>query len=580
MLPTLGLQAYDELRRMLAAGRLEPGMQLVNRKLADEIGMSMTPVREAVNRLASEGLVDHVPGAGAFVRRVTRQELAQLYDVREALEPVAAAHAAAHIMDDEIAELRVIAARSFALIRRIAATPSRSATADEMRTWLDDDRRFHEIIFRASRNRWLAKIVADLKLLAFSFAPQRKMPEFLTVAAAVQTWRGHRRMIRALATRDAALAAETVRDHVQSGRREVFAFLDAHGPADADLPPPPRPRARGAYGGRPRKQAARPRRGGFTIVELLVVIGIIALLIGLLLPAVQGAREAARRTQCMNNLRQLAAACHMVEALTQVFPPASVTSVQLSWRVFILPQIEEQALFDQIDKTTVGSFNGGANREGPNKSIHALTPIAVYHCPSATRLFAEDGSSTLINPTRKTYNAHYYTVAGPKGTNPATGQAYPFVNYPTSGGYGGYATSGIMFRDSTVAPAGCRDGLSNTLMIGEIAVQNLSSWTTGWHGGGDGGNWVRGGCCELSAAGTTDWRMAGPSGTAGSKNVNVGINSVPLLINDAPFSSNHPQGVVFALGDASTRFVNESIDITIYKSLCSRNGGESNATLD
>ena len=229
MPPTLGLQAYDELRRMLVTGRLEPGMQLVNRKLADEIGMSMTPVREAVTRLASEGLVEHVPGAGAFVRRITRPELAQLYDVREALEPLAAAHAAAHATVAEIAELRAIAAGSFTLIRRIAARPERHADADLMAAWMDADQRFHEILFEAARNRWLSKIATDMKLLAYGFTPQRRIPEFLTVAVAVQTWRGHRRLVRAMATHNSTLAAETALEHIRAGKEEVFAHLAAHG---------------------------------------------------------------------------------------------------------------------------------------------------------------------------------------------------------------------------------------------------------------------------------------------------------------------------------------------------------------
>lgn len=253
--PTLGLQAYEELRRMLVSGRLEPGTQLVNRKLADAIGMSMTPVREAVSRLASEGLVEHVPGAGAFVRRITRQELAQLYDVREALEPLAASQAALHATAGEIADLEAVAAGSFALIREIAARPSRHADAAMMARWIDADRRFHEIVFEAARNGWLSKIAGDMKLMAHGFAPQRRLPEFLTVGIAVRTWRGHRRLVRALRSRDAARAAALVLTHVREGRAEVFAHLAAHdGPVD-QAEPPRRPIVRR---GRPRKVAPKP----------------------------------------------------------------------------------------------------------------------------------------------------------------------------------------------------------------------------------------------------------------------------------------------------------------------------------
>lgn len=563
MVPTLGLKAYDELRRMLVHGRLQPGMQLVNRKLADEIGMSMTPVREAVTRLASEGFVDHIPGAGAFVRRMSRHELAQLYDVRGALEPLAAAEAAARATAAEIAVLRAIAAESFAVVRAIAESRERHATPEQMTRWLDDEQRFHEVVFRAAGNRWLSKIAGDMKLLAFGFSPQRRMPEVLTVTSAVRTWRGHRRLIRALATRDAALAAATTAAHIAQGKHEVMAHLAGQA---APAEPQPAPAARRDRPSNRPPARSRPSRG-FTLVELIVVIAIISLLMMLLLPAVQAAREAARRTQCGNNQKQIGLALLAYQSSMRVFPPGSNTANQLSWRVFVLPQLEQQALFDMFDFGP-GQFNGGPNREGPRKSIVALNRVELYHCPSASRIISSDPSSTLTNPSRETYNAHYYGVAGPKGTNPASGQPYPHV---ASGVYGGFAEGGILFRDSATDPASVRDGLSNTLMVGEIAVANVSSWTSVWHGGGDGGNWIRGGCCEPT----------NPSGTAGTKNVDVGINAPPLLINDCPFSSRHAgSGAVFVRGDGSVSFVSDHVPIDVYKALCSRKGGDRNALVE
>jgi prepilin-type N-terminal cleavage/methylation domain-containing protein len=315
-----------------------------------------------------------------------------------------------------------------------------------------------------------------------------------------------------------------------------------------------------------------PRREGFTLVELLVVIAIIALLMGLLLPAVQGVRATARRLQCANNLGQLGKACLHYESARGALPPGSVSAVQLSWRAYVLPQLEQQALFDAIDFLTPGLFWGGSSREGPNKSVHALTRVAVYHCPDASRIFATDGTSTLQNPVRQTFATHYFSVAGPKGTNAATGQPYPLVAY---GAYGGYAQTGLMYRDSRVTSGGVQDGLSNTLLIGESAIANSSSWTSTWWGGGDGGNWVRGGCCEDSPASTIDWRTAGPTGTAGSKNVDVGLNAAPGLINDLPFASLHDgRGAHFVRGDGSVEFLSEDIAISVYKALCTRSGGE------
>jgi DNA-binding GntR family transcriptional regulator len=256
MIPTLGLQAYDSLRQMLVSGQLAPGMQLVNRKLADEIGMSMTPVREAVTRLASEGFVDHVPGAGAFVRRISRHELSQLYDVREALEPGAAAQAATNATPSEIAEMREIAYASFRIVRAIADQPQGHADGDLMARWLASDQRFHEIVFEASRNRWLSKIATDMKILAYGFSPQRRIAEFLTVSAAVSTWRGHRRLIKALRKRDPESAARIVLEHIRQGKQEVFAHLAAQTATPADSNPARQPIARR---GRPKGSKSKPK---------------------------------------------------------------------------------------------------------------------------------------------------------------------------------------------------------------------------------------------------------------------------------------------------------------------------------
>ena len=257
MTTTLGVKAYEKLRGMLVQGRLQPGMQLVNRKLAGEIGMSMTPVREAVTRLASEGLVEYVPGAGAFVRRICRQELGQLYDVRLALESLAAAEAARHASTAEIAELRAIAADSFAIIRAIAAAPAGHATPDLMARWIEDEQRFHALLFQAARNPWLSKVAADLKLLALGFSPQRRIASFLTVATAVQTWRDHRRLIRALGSRDVALATATIDAHIAAGKREVFAHLTA----DGDFRDAPEADARRASPRRAKRATAGPHAG-------------------------------------------------------------------------------------------------------------------------------------------------------------------------------------------------------------------------------------------------------------------------------------------------------------------------------
>ena len=115
----------------------------------------------------------------------------------------------------------------------------------------------------------------------------------------------------------------------------------------------------------------RGNRSGFTLVELLVVIAIIGILIALLLPAVQAAREAARRSQCANNLKQLALSLHNYSDTFKSFPPAGITTNQLSWHVFVLPFIEQTSLHDQF------SFVQGTFRDS-GKQEHGLNRIAGF----------------------------------------------------------------------------------------------------------------------------------------------------------------------------------------------------------
>ncbi|MEM7603659.1 MAG: GntR family transcriptional regulator, partial [Verrucomicrobiota bacterium] len=105
---SLSEKAYQHIRSRVFTGELAPGDRLVNRTLADELGTSFIPVREAISRLASEGLVKQVAGAGAFVRSFDRQEVSEIYDVRELIEPFAAAQAARFITDHELAELQTL----------------------------------------------------------------------------------------------------------------------------------------------------------------------------------------------------------------------------------------------------------------------------------------------------------------------------------------------------------------------------------------------------------------------------------------------------------------------------------------
>ncbi len=302
----------------------------------------------------------------------------------------------------------------------------------------------------------------------------------------------------------------------------------------------------------------RPSRSsralGFTLVELLVVIAIIGVLVGLLLPAVQAAREAARRMSCQNNLKQLGLALHNYHDVNRRFPIGADSINSLSWRVRVLPFIEQDNLFQRFN-FAAGIWNGGTNREGPNKLVHALNRIPSFNCPSVPNILASNGSSTLVDG-RKTFTSDYHGVAGPKGTNPG-GAAYGFLATPA--GQGGFATQGVLGRDSTVRIGDVTDGTSNTLVIGEVSAR--------WNAAileSDGADWVRG----MGVGGTGN-------GMASCRNVQNAINT-PYngIYNDISFSSQHTGGAQFVMGDGSVRFVTAAIDLVIYKSTASRDGGE------
>jgi DNA-binding GntR family transcriptional regulator len=236
-MPTLGHKAYVQLKAKLTAGEFPPGSQLVNRTVSQSIGMSMTPVREAVARLASEGIIHHIPGSGAFVRKISRQEFAQLYDLREVLEPFAAEQAAAHITANELAELRSVCRSWRSVIEAMIAGNQAHATPEQMRRWNDDERRFHDLIFKASRNTWLIKIAGDLQLMTFGFCPQRSVPEFLTPATARKAYRDHIRILKALRDRDAERIRTLTKRHIRVGRKRVLAHLDGRTTSDHSTTP-------------------------------------------------------------------------------------------------------------------------------------------------------------------------------------------------------------------------------------------------------------------------------------------------------------------------------------------------------
>jgi prepilin-type N-terminal cleavage/methylation domain-containing protein len=169
------------------------------------------------------------------------------------------------------------------------------------------------------------------------------------------------------------------------------------------------------------------RRRGFTLIELLVVIAIIAILIALLVPAVQKVREAAARTQCANNLKQVALSCHNFHDSQKKLVNAYDAKTGLSWHVLILSYIEQDNLYRQFDMTNPSNSHAIVGRNDP----HGLVKIPAYQCPSS--LLTEqafgaphntNGPADLIPPNtgQPAAIAHYYGVNGPPARTRPTGK--------------------------------------------------------------------------------------------------------------------------------------------------------------
>jgi prepilin-type N-terminal cleavage/methylation domain-containing protein/prepilin-type processing-associated H-X9-DG protein len=275
---------------------------------------------------------------------------------------------------------------------------------------------------------------------------------------------------------------------------------------------------------------ARSIRSAFTLIELLVVIAIIAILIGLLLPAVQKVREAAARMKCSNNLKQLGLSLHAYHDANNGFPVgwktygvANSPTGYWGWSVWILPYVEQQNLYNLLNPT------GQTLQQAFSTQLALLqTPLSVYMCPSDT--------VSPLNVNRP------FKVTG-------SGQI-AISNYPGNGGNEG--DTGIFQADKQIRFADITDGTSNTLAIGERKSKD-GAFAALWAGFSDASGETDGGVnnnYQGPVRGYTYYRM--PDGAT-----NTG-----QTFPDLAFSSNHTNGANFALCDGSVRFINYNISWT------------------
>jgi DNA-binding GntR family transcriptional regulator len=221
-------RAYQYLRAKLARGEMPPGTRLVTRHIAEAVNGSLSPVREAITRLVSEGLVAHFPGGGAYVKQPSQEEVQELYDVRAQLEEMAVRLAVPRLTESHLRGLTAACEDMQGIADLIHERPGQHADRQLMADFLDDDARFHSIIVRASGNRFLSKMIFDLHIISRVFAVIGRTPEYLTSENATSTCKGHARLLELVQAGDANGAADRVRQHIISGRNTVIAFLDEH----------------------------------------------------------------------------------------------------------------------------------------------------------------------------------------------------------------------------------------------------------------------------------------------------------------------------------------------------------------
>lgn len=290
------------------------------------------------------------------------------------------------------------------------------------------------------------------------------------------------------------------------------------------------------------------RRRGFTLVELLVVIAIIGVLVALLLPAVQAAREAARRMSCSNNLKNLALACHNYHDTYQKLPsgylrkaPLADDTAYWAWGASILPYVEQETLFNSLE---VGEVPLPLALANPQKLVLMQTPLSLYRCPSDTgppvntvgrcRLF--DSGGTGRNVAMSNYvgnnNSRWWSIQA--------GGSHAI--------HAGCFIPGAFFGFNDIL-----DGTSNVVLLGERRWQyKRANGNLGTIGAGN----------IFGVRRRNDW-AAGRCNVMATARVRMNYSNNNVDRASAGYSSQHPAGAMFAIADGSVRFISETIETDI-----------------
>ncbi len=302
------------------------------------------------------------------------------------------------------------------------------------------------------------------------------------------------------------------------------------------------------------------RSRAFTLVELLVVIAIIGILVALLLPAVQAAREAARRTQCSNNLKQIGVGLHNHHDTFKTLPPSTGPHGCCwgTWQVLVLRFVEQQNVFDLYQNWGGNDSTGPRYGAAPNSTSVTNKRFEAFTCPS-DQPNSPFGGLTNHNYAVNIGNTGYSQTANLNGV---IFQGAPFAQAKN--------TTDVSKRTEGQALATITDGTSNTLMVGEV-LQGQGSDLRGFTWWGDAASFTT----YLAPNSPLPDRIY----TAGYCN-NQPTQKRPCAVSDSTnptmFASRslHPGGVQVTLCDASSRFIAQTIDINVWRALSTSQGGE------
>jgi prepilin-type N-terminal cleavage/methylation domain-containing protein/prepilin-type processing-associated H-X9-DG protein len=301
------------------------------------------------------------------------------------------------------------------------------------------------------------------------------------------------------------------------------------------------------------------RLAGFTLVELLVVIAIIGVLIALMIPAVQAARESARRSQCQNNFKQLGIGLNNYESTHKRYPPGQRWSgprvlpdtYAIAWSVLILPNIEQQAIYDL--------YNQKLTIVDPRNLPATTQVIPVYLCPSTSRVEehrSETGQLQNLGgvPGEGLGCIDYLGISGPDGDakHPDTGEKYGRQRGILIGTKG-LPNGSKLVDPPPIKPAQVTDGLSHTTWLSECTGRGVD---------------MKGGVIDaLHGA----WASGNNLSHVGDK---VNHKEPPEVWYKEMIFSEHRGGANFSMCDGSVQFISDDVDKKIIRSLCSRNGDE------